>query len=326
MSFAIGPDDVLAAAAVLEGVAHRTPLLESRRLNEHLGGRVVLKAENLQRTGSFKFRGGYNAVASLTPAQSAAGVVAFSSGNHAQGVALGAALHDVSAKIVMPLDAPANKVAATRGYGAEVIMYDRYTESREEIGADLADREGRSLIKPYDHPAVMAGQGTTTYEALTDLPEADGVVVCLGGGGLLSGSATIAKHLNPNIELFGVEPAAGDDHRLSRMAGEIIEIDVPVTIADGQQTTSPGELTWPINDHHVTEFTAVTDTEIISTMRLLFEQFKVVAEPSGASALAAVVHGHVPAAGRTLLVTISGGNISADRFAQLISGGVTDPQ
>ncbi len=318
MEFAIGPDDVLAAAERLEGIAHRTPLLESRRLNHELGARVLLKAENLQRSGSFKFRGGYNAVASLNDEQKAAGIIAFSSGNHAQGVALGAQLHGVSAKIVMPSDAPSNKLAATRGYGAEVITYDRYTESREEIGAELSAREGRALIKPYDNVSVMAGQGTAMYEALTDAPEVDTIVVCLGGGGLLSGSATIAKHLKPDVDIYGVEPEAGDDHKLSRAAGERVTIDVPVTIADGQQTTSPGELTWPINNAYVTEFVGVTDDEIITTMRLLFEQFKVVAEPSGASALAAVLHGYVPAAGRTLAVTISGGNISASRFAELV--------
>jgi len=319
VTFAIGPQDVRNAARRLEGVAHHTPLLESRRLNEQLGGRVLLKAENLQRTGSFKFRGGYNAVATLTDEQKRAGVVAFSSGNHAQGVALGAQLLGVSAKIVMPADAPPNKLAATRGYGAEVITYDRYHESREDIGAELSEREGRALIKPYDNPAVMAGQGTAMFEALRDVPEIDTIVVCLGGGGLLSGSATIAKHLQPGIEIFGVEPDAGDDHKKSRAAGQRITIDVPVTIADGQQTTSPGELTWPINNRHVSEFLGVSDAEIVATMRLLFEQFKIVAEPSGASALAAVVHGQIPVEGRTVAVTISGGNTTAARFAELIA-------
>ena len=320
MSLAIGPQDVRDAAARLAGIAHHTPLLESRRLNQKVGGRVLLKAENLQRTGSFKFRGGYNAVATLSDEQKQAGIVAFSSGNHAQGVALAAQLLGVSATIVMPTDAPPNKLAATRGYGATIITYDRYTESREEIGADLSAREGRALIKPYDNPAVMAGQGTAMYEALTDVPDIDALVVCLGGGGLLSGSATIAKDIRPDIEIFGVEPEAGDDHRRSRDAGQPVVIDVPVTIADGQQTTSPGELTWPINNGYVTEFLAVTDAEIVATMRMLFEQLKVVAEPSGASALAAVLHGHVPAEDRTIAVTISGGNITADRFAELVTG------
>jgi len=319
--FAIAPDDVVSASKLLDGVAHRTPLLESRRLNEQLGGRVLLKAENMQRTGSFKFRGGYNAVANLSDAEKEAGVVAFSSGNHAQGVALGARLHGVSATIVMPTDAPANKVAATKGYGAEVITYDRYRESREVIGAELSSREGRALIKPYDDPFVMAGQGTTMHEALTDAPEIDTMVVCLGGGGLLSGSATIARHLDPEIAIYGVEPAAGDDHVKSRAAGQRVTIDVPVTIADGQQTTAPGELTWPINNELATDFLAVTDEEIVRTMRLLFDQFKVVAEPSGASALAAIIHGRVPVEGRVVAVTISGGNISTDRFAQLFAEG-----
>jgi len=316
--FAIGAEDVVAAAGVLDGVAHRTPLLESRRLNEHVGGRILLKAENLQRTGSFKFRGGYNAVANLSEEQKQAGVVAFSSGNHAQGVALGAQLHEVSATIVMPSDAPPNKLAATRGYGAEVVIYDRYAESREQIGADLSEREGRALIKPYDNPFVMAGQGTAMYEALTDEPSIEGILICLGGGGLLSGSATIAKSINPDIAIYGVEPEAGDDHRRSRLAGERVTIDVPVTIADGQQTTAPGELTWPITNEYVTDFVSATDDDIVTAMRLLFEQFKIVAEPSGASALAAILNGAVPVEGRTLAVTISGGNVSASRFAELV--------
>lgn len=319
---AITADDVRAAAARLAAVAHRTPVIESRRLNERAGGRVLLKCENLQRTGSFKFRGGFNAVASLDEEQRAAGVVAFSSGNHAQGVALGAQLHGVDATIVMPTDAPPNKLAATRGYGATVITYDRYTESREEIGAELSDREGRSLIKPYDHPPVMAGQGTVALELLEDHPDVDTLVVCLGGGGLLSGCATIASAMQPGIAIYGVEPEAGDDHRRSRQAGERVTIDVPVTIADGQQTTAPGELTWPITDPLVTEFTAVTDAEIVDTMRFLFETCKIVAEPSGASALAAVMAGRVPARDRVLGVTISGGNVDPARFAALMIDGV----
>ena len=319
--FAITADDVRAAAARLDDVAHRTPVITSRRLDERVGdgARVLLKCENLQRTGSFKFRGGYNAVASLTTEQRAAGVVAFSSGNHAQGVALGAKLLGVDAVIVMPTDAPPNKLAATRGYGATVITYDRYTESREAIGDELSEQQGRTLIKPYDHPPVMAGQGTTTLELLEDHPDVDTVVVCLGGGGLLLGSATIATSINPAIELFGVEPEAGDDHRRSRAAGERVTIDVPRTIADGQQTTAPGELTWPINNAHVADFAAVTDAEIVDTMRFLFDTTKLVAEPSGASALAAVLHGHVPTTDRTIGVTISGGNIDAGRFAELLS-------
>jgi len=318
MSYAINPDDVRRAADVLAGVAHRTPLFESRRLNERLGGRVILKAENLQRTGSFKFRGGYNAVASLSADQRASGVVAYSSGNHAQGVAYGASLHDVSAKIVMPTDAPVNKLAATRGYGAEVILYDRYKESREDIADELSEKEGRALVGPYDDPNVVAGQGTVGLEALTDVRSADALVVCLGGGGLLAGCATIATELQPDIAIYGVEPEAGDDHRLSRSKGERVTIDVPKTIADGQQTTAPGELTWPITNALVEEFVGVSDEQIVATMRLLFEQFKIVAEPSGASALAAVVHGIVPAADRTTIVTISGGNITAARFAELL--------
>lgn len=317
---AIGPDDVRHAARRLAGIAHRTPVMESRRLNERLGGRVLLKCENLQRTGSFKFRGGFNAVACLNDDERAAGIVAFSSGNHAQGVALGAQLHDVDAVIVMPTDAPPNKLAATRGYGATVITYDRYTESREEIGAELSERDGRALIKPYDHPPVMAGQGTVALELLEDHPDIDTLVVCLGGGGLLSGCATIAADMRPDIDIYGVEPEAGDDHRQSRASGDRVTIDVPVTIADGQQTTAPGELTWPITNTLVTEFLAVTDGEIVHAMTLLFEQCKLVAEPSGASALAAVLNGNVPIQDRVVGVTISGGNVDLSRFAELVSG------
>lgn len=319
VTFAIDADDVRAAADVLEGVAHRTPVHESSRLNDRLGARVLLKAENLQRTGSFKFRGAYNAISALDADSRASGVVAFSSGNHAQGVALAARLHGVSAAIVMPSEAPANKLAATRGYGARVITYDLHTENREAIGEELANREGRVLIHPYDNPFVMAGQGTAALELLTVVPDIDTFVVCVGGGGLLSGCATIAKELRPDIELYGVEPEAGNDHHLSRDAGERVTIDVPDTIADGQQVKAPGELTWPITNHYVTDFPTVTDAEIITTMRLLFEELKLVVEPSGASALAAVLHGHVPVEGRTIGVTLSGGNISAARFARLIA-------
>jgi threonine dehydratase len=319
VDLAIGADDVLAAAEVLDGVAHRTPVFESRRLNDQLGARVLLKAESLQRTGSFKFRGAYNALSHLDASGRTNGVVAFSSGNHAQGVALASRLHGVSATIVMPIDAPASKLAATEGYGARVVTYDRYAESRDEIGADLAEREGRTLIHPYDNPYVMAGQGTAALELLTDFPEVDTLAVCVGGGGLLSGCATIAKHLSPDIEIYGVEPLAGNDHQLSRDAGERITIDVPVTIADGQQVKSPGELTWPITSELAQAFPTVTDDEIVATMRMLFEQFKLVVEPSGASALAAVVHGGVPAEGRTIGVTLSGGNVSVVRFAELVA-------
>lgn len=308
----------MAAAEVLDGVAHRTPIFESRRLNDRLGARVVLKAESLQRTGSFKFRGAYNAISRLDADQRASGVVAFSSGNHAQGVALAARLCSVSAAIVMPTDAPPSKLAATEGYGARVITYDRYTESREAIGADLADNEGRTLIHPYDNPHVMAGQGTAALELLTDVPQIDTLAVCLGGGGLLSGCATIATHLNADIRIYGVEPLAGNDHQQSLDAGERVTIDVPRTIADGQQVKAPGELTWPITSTLAAGFPTVTDDEIVTTMRLLFEQFKLVVEPSGASALAAVLHGGFPVEGRTIGVTLSGGNVSAERFADLV--------
>ncbi len=315
---AITADDVRSAAEQIAGVANRTPLFRSRLLDERCGTEVVLKAENLQRTGSFKFRGAYNAVRGLDADARAAGVVAFSSGNHAQGVALSCRLLGVAATIVMPHDAPAAKVAATEGYGATLIRYDRYAESREEIGADLSEREGRVLIKPYDDPRVMAGQGTAALELIEDGPEIDGLVVCLGGGGLLSGCSTIATDLVPDIAIYGVEPEAGDDHQRSRTAGERVTIDVPETIADGQQTTAPGELTWPITNALVRDFVSVTDSEIVATMRFLFTRMKLVVEPSGASALAAVMHGHIPV-GERVGVTLSGGNIGIDRFRELLA-------
>lgn len=318
--FAISAQDVRAAADRLAGIAHYTPVVESRRLNERVGGRVLLKCENLQRTGSFKFRGGFNAVACLGADQARAGVIAFSSGNHAQGVALGAQLHGVDATIVMPNDAPPNKLAATESYGATVVTYDRYFESREQVADELAKSLGRTLIKPFDDPAVMAGQGTVALELLENHPDVDQLAVCVGGGGLLAGCSTITTSVNPNIEIYGVEPEVGDDHCRSRIAGDRIELKkVPVTIADGQQTTAPGELTWPINNALVTEFVAVTDVEIVETMRFLFEACKIVAEPSGASALAAVLYGHIRAKGVTTAVTISGGNIAANRFADLVA-------
>ncbi len=311
-------EDVRIAAARLEGVAHRTPVLTSRTLDERVGASVFLKAENFQRMGAFKFRGAYNAVRALSENDRARGVVTTSSGNHAQAIALAARLCGTTALIVMPEDAPLSKVAATEGYGASLVRYDRYTQNREELVHSVAEESGRVLIPPYDHPDVMAGQGTTALELIEEVPQLDALLVCTGGGGLLAGCATAGSALLPNLRIFGVEPEAGDDHRRSRLAGERITIAVPRTIADGQQTDAPGELTWPITNRLCEDFLTVTDGEIIDTMRFLFERMKVVVEPSGASALAALFGGGIDLGGLRVGVTLSGGNIDVTRFRELL--------
>jgi threonine dehydratase len=304
----IGPDDVRAAARVLDGVAHRTPLVSSRTLGDH----VVLKAENLQRVGAFKFRGAYTKISALP---GGADVLAFSSGNHAQAVALSAQLLGRRATILMPEDAPRSKLDATRGYGAEVVIYDRYSGDRELIGERLAVERGLELVRPYDDPLIMAGQGTAALELLEDAGVVDTVVAPLGGGGLLSGTATIAKALGVR-RVIGVEPAAGDDWAQSFARGEPVEIDVPRTIADGLQTTMPGELTWEVCSRLVDEVVTVTDAQIVDAMRFAFERLKLVLEPSGAVGLAAVREGLVEAP--SVGVILSGGNVGADRFVSLL--------
>jgi threo-3-hydroxy-L-aspartate ammonia-lyase len=304
----ISGNDVRAAARVLEGVAHRTPVLRSRTL----GDGVVLKPECLQRAGAFKFRGAYNKVSSLP---SGKGVVAFSSGNHAQAVALSARLQGRSATIVMPTDAPRSKVEATRGYGAEIVTYDRYTEDRDVIGETLAAEDDLALVRPYDDELVMAGQGTAALELLEDAGVVDLLVVPLGGGGLISGCATIAKELGVS-RVVGVEPAAGDDWVRSFAAGHPVSIDVPRTIADGLQTHRPGDLTWEVASRLVDDVVTVTDEQIVAAMRFAFERLKLVVEPSGAVGLAALREGLVEA--KTVGVVISGGNVGADRFAELL--------
>ena len=312
-------DDVQAAAGRLAGVAHRTPVLTGRLLDEATGAdRVLLKAENLQRAGAFKFRGAFNAVASLAREQRARGVATVSSGNHAGALALAARLHEVPAVILMPDDAPAGKLAATAGYGAEIIRFDRYAQDREELLAALVAERGLIPIHPYDNFDVMAGQGTTALELLEDAGPLDLVLVCLGGGGLLAGCATAIKALSPATRVVGVEPEAGDDFVRSLAAGERVRIDVPRTIADGQQLPMPGELTFPVIQNLVDEVVTVSDAEIVDAMRLLFERTKTVTEPSGASAFAALLAGKVDAAGRRVGVTLSGGNVTAASFAELV--------
>ncbi|MBA2753943.1 MAG: threo-3-hydroxy-L-aspartate ammonia-lyase [Chloroflexia bacterium] len=314
-------DDIRAAAARLAGVAHRTPVLTSRTLDERVGGSVFLKAENLQRMGAFKFRGAYNAVAALDPDVRSRGVVAFSSGNHAQAVALAARLHAIPATIVMPTDAPPAKLAATRGYGAEVVTYDRYTEDRAAIGARIAAERGASLIPPFDHPAVMAGAGTVGLELFEEVGPLDALLVCTGGGGLLSGCAVAAHALSPGTAVIGVEPEAGDDFKRSWESGQRVGLDaVPRTIADGQQTMMPGELTFAVARQRVAGFALVSDAEILAAMAFAFERLRVVVEPSGATALAAVLAGKVETAGRRIGVTLSGGNVGLGQFVELFRG------
>ncbi len=312
-------DDVRAAAARLDGVAHRTPVLTSRTLDERTGGRLFLKAESFQRTGSFKFRGAYNTIAALDDGARSRGVAAYSSGNHAQAVALAAKLHGVPATILMPEDAPQSKLDATRGYGAEIVTYDRYAEERTSLGEGLAEKWGMTLVPPFDHPDVIAGQGTAALELFDEVGALDLLVVCVGGGGLISGCATVAKAQPAPIEVVGVEPAAGDDVRQSLAADHIVTIPTPRTIADGQQTTAPSERTFAVMRERVDEVVLTTDDEIRAAMRFAFERLRVVLEPSGASALAAVLAGTVDVAGRRVGITLSGGNVDVARFIQLLS-------
>jgi threo-3-hydroxy-L-aspartate ammonia-lyase len=312
-------DDVRAAAGLLRGVAHRTPVVTSRTLDERTGARVFLKAENLQRMGAFKFRGAYNRLAQLTPSERAGGVVAFSSGNHAQGVALAAQLLGVPAAIVMPADAPEAKLAATRGYGAEVILYDRERMNRSELAASIASERGATLVPPYDDPAIIAGQGTVALELIEDAGPLDALLVCLGGGGLMAGSCLAATALSPGVQVYGVEPEAGDDWVRSWAADRIVSIPVPKTIADGQQTQAPGELTWPIVRGLAAGIVTVTDDEIRATMRFAFERLKLVLEPSGASALAALLFEKVDVRGTRVGITLSGGNVDPKTFAAILS-------
>jgi len=310
-------DAIRAAARELAGVAHRTPVITSRTLDERVGASVLLKAESFQRSGSFKFRGAYTTVASLSAQERRRGVATVSSGNHAQALALAARLHDTPATILMPEDSPASKRAATRGYGAEVIPFDRYAEDREALLAALVQERGLVPAHPYDDPRVMAGQGTVALELIEDAGPLDVLLVCVGGGGLIAGCATAAKALLPGVRVVGVEPEAGDDTQRSLAAGRRVRVPVGRTIADGQQVPTPGELTWEVIRERVADALLVSDAEIVATMRFLFERCKLVVEPSGASALAALLHGKLDAAGLRVGVTLSGGNVDVARFRAL---------
>jgi threo-3-hydroxy-L-aspartate ammonia-lyase len=314
-------EDVLTAAARLDGVAHRTPVLRSRTLDAWTGGEVLLKAEHLQRMGAFKFRGAYNALAALDDDVLARGVCAYSSGNHAQAVALSARILSTRATIVMPADTPVAKLDATRGYGADVVLYDRYTEDRAAITASLADEHGMTIVPPFDDDHVMAGQGTAALELIEDTADGgplDVLVVCVGGGGLISGCATVARALSPSTRVIGVEPASRDVARASLASGDLVVAPVPTTIADGQQGDRLGPRTLEVMRERVDEVVGVTDDEIRAAMRVLFDRMKQVVEPSGASALAAVLSGAVDARGRRVGVTLSGGNVGLERFVALM--------
>ena len=316
----VGLPDVEAAAERLAGVAHRTPVVTARRLDERTGGRLHLKAEHLQRVGAFKFRGAYNAIARLPQRERAAGVVAWSSGNHAQAVACAAALLECPATIVMPRDAPAVKVTATRGYGATIVSYDRYTEDRREIGRRIAGEVGATIIPPYDHPDVIAGQGTATLELLTDVAQLDLLVVPVGGGGLLAGAAIAASRRQGELEVVGVEPAERRAARDALSAGRVVEVPVPRTVLDGQQTPEIGEHPLAILRSLVDRVIGVEDDVVLATVRTLALRTKQVVEPSGASALAAIVGGHLDVTDRRVGVIISGGNVEPHLLARVLTG------
>ena len=312
-------EDVVAAAGRIEGHAHRTPVLTSRTANEELGAEIFFKAENMQRMGAFKFRGGFNALSRFNEAQRKAGVVAFSSGNHAQAIALSAKLLGIPATIIMPEDAPASKIAATRGYGGNVVTYDRYKENREAIGRKLAEEKGMTLIPPYDHADVIAGQGTAAKELFEEVGELDYFFVCLGGGGLLSGSALATRALSPKCKLYGVEPEAGNDGQQSFRSGSIVHIDTPKTIADGAQTQHLGSLTFPIIQRDVDDILTVSDAELVDAMRFFASRMKIVVEPTGCLGFAAARKMREELRGKRVGVLISGGNVDIERFAALLT-------
>ena len=312
-------DDIAAAHDRIRAEAHRTPVLTSTTADGRVGGRLFFKCENFQRMGAFKFRGAYNAIAQFTPAQRVGGVVAFSSGNHAQGIALSARILGVKAIILMPTDAPAIKVAATRGYGAEVVLYDRYSEDRDAIGQRLADERGLTLISPYDHPHVMAGQGTVAKELIEEVGPLDVLITPLGGGGLLSGCATAAKAMSPGCSVIGVEPEAGNDGQQSFRSGKIVRIDTPKTIADGAQTQFLGQYTFPVIQQRVDDILTVSDAELASAMKFFAIRMKMIVEPTGCLGAAAAFGGQLDLRGKRVGIVLTGGNVDMARFASLIA-------
>lgn len=312
-------DDIVQAAARLKGHANLTPVLTSRTVDGEFGASVFFKCENLQRMGAFKFRGAFNALSRFDAEQRRRGVVAFSSGNHAQAIALSARLLGMPATIVMPQDAPAAKIAATRGYGGKVVLYDRYTEDREQIGRDLAARDGLTLIPPYDHPDVIAGQGTAAKELFDEVGPLDALFVCLGGGGLLSGSALSARALSPDCKVYGVEPEAGNDGQQSFRRGAIVHIDTPRTIADGAQTQHLGHYTFPLIQRTVDDVLVVSDAALVDCMRFFATRMKLIVEPTGCLGFAAARARRSELAGKRIGILISGGNVDLERFSQLLA-------
>lgn len=312
-------NDVRAAAQRLAGIANRTPVLTSRRLDERVGAQLFLKAENHQRTGSFKFRGAYNRVSQLSADELARGIVSISSGNHAQAVALSARLAGTSAVIFMPEDTPKAKREATAAYGAQIVNFDRYADDRDDLIASKISGTGRTFVPPYDHPHIMAGQGTAALELFEEIGDLDALVVPVSGGGLIAGSGVVAKTLSPDLRLYGVEPEEGNDTKRSLEAGERVRVPVPRTIADGLQVNIPGELTFDVNKNQIDEVALVTDEEIVEAMRFYFETLKIVVEPSGAVSLAALLTGKLDVAARRVGVVISGGNVGIERFMELVT-------
>ena len=312
--------DVADAAHRLKGMAHHTPVLHSSTADALLGAELFFKCENLQRMGAFKFRGAFNALAQFTEAQRQRGVLAFSSGNHAQAIALSARLLEMPAVIVMPEDAPAAKIAATRGYGAEVVTYDRFTEDREAISQRLATERGMTLIPPYDHAHVIAGQGTVALELIEEVPRLDYLFAPLGGGGLLSGCLLAARALAPHCQVIGVEPEAGNDGQQSLRAGQVVRIATPRTIADGAQTQALGSLTFPIIHANAAGIVTASDAQLTEALRFFAERMKIVVEPTGALGFAGARHGGIDLAGKRVGIVISGGNVDLASYAQFLSG------
>ena len=311
--------DVQAAAGRIAGHAQRTPVLTSRTADQQSGAQIFFKCENLQRMGAFKFRGAFNALARFDATQRRAGVLAFSSGNHAQAVALSARLLGMPATILMPQDAPQSKIEATRGYGAEVITFDRYTQDREALSSELAAARGMTLIPPYDHPDVIAGQGTAAMELIEDAGALDYLFVCLGGGGLLSGSALAARALAPRCQVIGVEPEAGNDGQQSFRSGSIVHIETPRTIADGAQTQHLGQYTFALIRRDVDDVLTVSDAQLVDAMRFFGERMKLVVEPTGCLGYAAVRQAGAMLTGKRVGVILSGGNVDLRRYAQLLA-------
>ncbi|MCJ9255705.1 threo-3-hydroxy-L-aspartate ammonia-lyase [Acinetobacter baumannii] len=312
-------EDVAAAAERIKDFINKTPVLTSRTVNNEFEAEVFFKCENFQRVGAFKFRGAMNALLQFNETQKKAGVVAFSSGNHAQAIALSSKILGIPATIIMPKDAPAAKMAATREYGGNIVEFDRYTEDREKIGKEIAEKNGLTLIPSYDHPHVIAGQGTAAKELFEEVGDLDYLFVCLGGGGLLAGSALSTRQLSSNCKIYGVEPALGNDGQMSFRKGEIVHIDTPPTIADGAQTQYLGKLTFPIIQQKVDDILTVTDEELINAMKFFAERMKMVVEPTGCLGFAAARNLKDELKGKRIGIIISGGNVDISKYAEFLS-------